>query len=224
MNFYVLKPAEGIRFGTKWAYADQVDPVVISEEAEHYCPVCGGPVGMLKWLPPYRVKLSSAKPEKWGDFVWGAGFLLLVSDRFKAVYEREGLTGITAFLPVEVVRVGTRKTGDLPPGLPTYYLIEVVWDGANQDDQASKVVTKREPRCAYCRVGGGRLRQEGIILAEESWTGVDIFEARGAPVPIIVSERFKGVVERYGLKNAWFIPAEKFAWDEHRPGLWYILD
>ena len=103
MKFYVLEPEKGMLFGTKWAYADQVDPVVISEEAEHYCPVCGGPVGMLKWLPPYRVKLSSAKPEKWGDFVWGAGFLLLVSDRFKAVYEREGLTGITAFLPVEVV-------------------------------------------------------------------------------------------------------------------------
>jgi len=40
----------------------------------------------------------------------------------------------------------------------------------------------------------------------------------------MVSERFKEVVERYGLKNAWFIPAEKFAWDEDRPGLWYVLD
>jgi hypothetical protein len=30
----------------------------------------------------------------------------------------------------------------------------------------------------------------------------------------MVSERFKEVVERYGLKNAWFIPAEKFAWDK----------
>ncbi len=223
MKFYVLKPEKGMLFGTKWAYADQVDPVLRSEEGER-CPVCGGFVTPLKWLPPRRVKLSSAKPEKWGDFVWGAGFLLLVSDRFKAVYEKEGLTGITAFLPVEVVRVGTRKTGDLPPGLPTYYLIEIVWDGANQDDRASKVVRKREPRCAYCRVGGGRLRQEGIILEEGSWTGADIFEARGAPVRVIVSERFKEVVERYGLKNAWFIPAEKFAWDEHRPGLWYILD
>jgi len=78
---------------------------------------------------------------KWsrnGGILWGAGFLLLVSERSKTVYEQEGLTGITAFLPVEVVRVGTRKTGDLPPGLPTYYLIEIVWGGANQDDQASK--------------------------------------------------------------------------------------
>ncbi len=224
MKFYVLKPEKGMLFGTKWAYGEPVDPVIVSEEAEHYCPVCGRPVSSLKWLPPRPVKLSSAKPEKWGDFVWGAGFLLLVSERFKAAYEREGLTGITAFLPVEVVRVGTRKTGDLPPGLPTYDLIQIVWGGANQDDQASRVVVEEEPECAYCRVGGGWTRQEGIILEEGSWTGVDIFTARGAPVPILVSERFKEVAERYGLKNAWFIPAEKFAWDEDRPGLWYVLD
>jgi len=224
MKFYVLKPAEGIRFGTKWAYADQVDPVVISEEAEHYCPVCGGPVGMLKWLPPYRVKLSSAKPEKWGDFVWGAGFLVIVSERFKELYERERLTGIKVFSPVEVVRVGKRKTGDLPPGLPVYHLIEIVWGGANQDDIASRVVWEKEPTCSYCRIDGHLIKQAGIILEEGSWSGVDIFEARGASGVILVSERFKEVVERYGLKNAWFIPAEKFAWDERRPGLWYILD
>lgn len=224
MRFYVLKPEGGIRFGTKWAYAEEVDPVVISEEAAAYCPVCGRPVSMLKWLPPHRVKLSSAKPEKWGDFVWGP-YPLLVSGRFKEAYEREGLTGIKVFYPpVEIVRVGTRKTGDLPPGLPTYYLIEVVWNGANQDDLASKVVREKEPLCPYCRAGGGRIKQEGIIFEEGSWTGVDIFTARGAPVPIMVSERFKEVVEGYGLKNAWFIPAEKYGWDDDRPGLWYVLE
>lgn len=223
MKFYVLKPEEGIRFGTKWAYADQVDPVVRDPEGGEKCPVCGRFMSGLPWLPPRRVKLSSAKPEKWRDFVWGAGFLLLVSDRFKAVYEREGLSGITVFHPVEVVRVGTRKTGDLPPGLPSYYLIAIVW-GAAQDDRASKVVCEREPQCAYCRLGGKRPKQEGIILEEGSWTGADIFKARGGPGQILVSERFKEVVERYKLKNTWFIPAEKFAWDDHRPGLWYILD
>jgi hypothetical protein len=224
MKFYVLKPEGGL-FGTKWAYADKVDPVVVSKEAENYCPVCGRPVGRLKWLPPHRVKLSSGDPAKWGDFVWGAGFLLLVSDRFKAAYEKEGLTGITVFYPpVEIVRVGRRKRGDLPAGLPAYHLIEVVWGGADQDDVASKVVSEREPPCSYCRGGRGRFRQEGIILKEGSWTGVDIFTPRGSPVPIMVSERFKEVVEKYGLKGAWFIPAEKFGYDDSRPGLWYILD
>ena len=222
MKFYALKPEEGIRFGTRWAYADQVDPVLRGESEK--CPVCGGAVGGRRWLPPHRVKLSSAKPEKWGDFVWGAGFLLIVSERFKELYERERLTGIRVFSPVEVVRVGKRKSGDLPPGLPVYYLIEIVWGGANQDDIASRVVWEKEPTCSYCRAGGHLIKREGIILEEGSWSGVDIFRARGAAGVILVSERFKEVVERYGLKNAWFIPAEKFAWDERRPGLWYILD
>ena len=223
MKFYVLEPERGEMFGTKWAYADQVDPVVLDEEGGIKCPVCGEFVRGLPWLPPHRVKLSSAKPEKWGDFVWGAGFDLIVSDRFKAVYEREGLTGITAFYPVEVVRVGMRKSGDLPPGLPTYYLVEIVWGGANQDDVASKVVYKRKPSCSYCRTDGYMVRKEGIILEEGSWTGADILFARGAG-SIIISERFKEAVEKYGLKNAWLIPAEKYGWDEYRPGLWYILD
>jgi len=223
MKFYVLEPERGELFGTKWAYADKVDPVVISEKAEDYCPVCGRPVGMLKWLPPYRVKLSSAKPERWGDFVWGAGFTLMVSERFKQIYEREELKGIKRFEPVEIVRVGTRKTGDLPPGLPTYYLIEIVWGGANRDDIASKIVWKREPTCSYCRIDGYKIKFEGIVIEEGSWTGVDIFKARGAPGQILVSERFKEVVEKYGLKNVWLIPAEKYGWEEGRPGLWYVL-
>jgi len=222
MRWYVLKPDGGL-FGTKWAYADQVDPVVRDKQGAEQCPVCGRFVSGLPWLPPHRVKLSSAKAEKWGDFVWGAGFLLLVSERFKGVYEREGLAGVRVFAPVEVVRVGTRKSGDLPAGLPTYYLIDIEW-GAAQDNRASKVVYEQEPQCAYCRFGRGRVRQEGIFLEEGSWTGADIFKAWGAPVKIIVSERFKAIVERYGLKGAWLIPAEKFAWDDQRPGLWYILD
>jgi hypothetical protein len=224
MKFYVLE-CEGGLFGTKWAYFEQVDPVHIADEQWDRCPVCGEGVGMLKWLPPYRVELSSAKPEKWGDFVWGPSVLLMVSEWFKAIYEQEGLSGIEFFEPVEVVRVGTRKTGDLPPDLPRYYMVKVIWDGANQDDVASKVVFRETPKCAYCRSGaGGRLRQEGIILEEGSWKGADLFQARGSPGVILVSERFKEVAERYRLKNAWLIPAEKFAWEEGRPGLWYILD
>ena len=223
-SFYVLEPEEGILFGTKWAYAEQVDPVVRGEAEK--CPVCGAAVGGLRWLPPHRIRLSSAKPEKWGDFVWGAGFLLLVSSRFKAIYEAEGLSGVTVFYPaVEIVGGGKRRGGDLPPDLPNYHLIEIVWNGANQDDEASELVREvgeGRTQCSYCRVHGVLRRRSGIVIEEGSWTGVDVFSARGAPGLIIVSERFGQVVERYGLKNAWLIPAEKYAYDDRRPGLWYV--
>ncbi len=38
-GFYILKPDGRIRFGTKWAYADQVDPVLYAKG--NFCPVCG---------------------------------------------------------------------------------------------------------------------------------------------------------------------------------------
>lgn len=223
MDFYVLKPEGGIRFGTKWAYADQIDPVYRGEA--HRCPVCGGPVTGLSWLPPHRIKLSSAKPEKWGDFLWGAGFLLMVSDRFKRIYEAEALTGITIFHPpAEIVRVGKRKTGDLPSSRPQYHLIEIMWNGANQDDIASALVRERPVKCSYCRVGGFPRRQEGVVIDEESWTGVDIFTPRGAPARVMVSERFKQIAEVHELTNMWLILSEKYAYDDHRPGLWYVRE
>jgi hypothetical protein len=225
VHFYVLKPEEGIRFGTKWAYAEQIDPVLHSEGKK--CPVCGGPVSGRRWLPPHRIKLSSAKPKKWGDFLWGAGFLLMVSDRFKKIYKAEELTGITMFYPpTEIVRVGRRRTGDLPPSLPLYHLIEIEWNGANQDDAASGVVHEHPEkiRCTYCRMGVSGRKQSGIVMEKDSWTGADIFAPRGAKVQIMVSERFRQVVETCGLKNTWFIPAKKYAYNEHRPGLWHVRE
>jgi hypothetical protein len=223
MNFYVLEPDGGICFGTKWAYADQVDPVRFGEGDK--CTVCGGPIGGRRWLPPHRIKLSSAKPEKWGDILWGAGFLLMVSDRFKTIYEAEGLTGITVFHPpAEIVRVGRKKTGDLPPSLPQYHLIEIVWNGANQDDVASEVVRGKPVKCSYCRVGGNPKRQQRIAIEQESWTGMDIFTPRGAPVGVVVSERFKRAAEVRKLRNVWLIPSEKYAYDQRRPGLWYVRE
>ena len=78
----------------------------------------------------------------------------MVSGRFKALYEAEGLTGIDYFHPpAEIVRVGTRKTGDLPPSLPDYHLVEIKWNGANLDDTASEIARTRV-ECAFCRTVG----------------------------------------------------------------------
>lgn len=224
-KFYILKPEEGIRFGWKWAYADLIPPV--NRGDSQYCPVCGGAVSGLRWLPPHRIKLSSAKPGKWGDFVWGAGFPLLVSSQFKEIYEREGLIGIEEFsAPVEIVRMGTLKSGQFLTPPPTYHLIHVPWGGANQDDVASGL-THEHPeviKCAFCRVGVTWRKQERVIIEEGSWTGSDIFIPRNAPVPFMVSEHFKEAADTYDFKNIWLIPAEKYGYDERRPGLWYVND
>jgi hypothetical protein len=221
MGYYVLQPDDGDLFGTRWAYADQVDPVLRARG--NRCPVCGDPVGGRRWLPPHRIKLSSAKPEKWGDLLWGAGFRLMVSARFKRVYQSEGLTGIAFHPPAEIVRVGRRKTGDIPADLPAYHLVEVMWNGANLDDVASGTVRKKKRRkCEFCR--GAALSFDQVALDESSWTGADVFEARGLYGEIVVTQRFKLMVEKHEMKNAWLIPAKRYAYDEHRPGLWYVRE
>jgi len=223
-EFFVIEPAEGILFGTKWAFADILPPDN-RERSLETCPVCGKVVRGREWLLPRRIKLSRYKSTWWGDFVWGAGFLLLVSAHFKQVYEQENLQGITKFSePVEVLKAGTKKMADLPGAPPTYHLIDIVWNGANQDDVASEVISKHpeQMRCSFCRVGRGLLSQSGIVIQEGSWTGADIFTPRGGPVRIMVSKRFKEVAEAYDLKNTWFVPVEKYAYDETRPGLWYV--
>lgn len=224
-NFYVIEPADGEMFGTKWAYADPLNPKTYGVSQK--CPVCGGAVTGKRWLPPHRIKLSSAKPSKWGDFVWGAGFPLLISSRFKEIYEVEGLTGIEEFSPpVDVVRIGTLKSGQFPTPPPTYHLIHVLWGGANQDDPASGLVHERPETitCPFCRVGVSWRKQDGVVIEEGSWNGSDIFKPRNAPVSFMVSERFKQAVEKYQLTNIWLIPSEHYAYDARRRGLWYVKD
>jgi hypothetical protein len=222
-KFFVLEPQEGIRFGRKWAYAEPLNPKNIGDSQK--CPVCDGAVSLLTWLPPHKIKLSSTKPEKWGDFVWGAGFPLLVSSKFKEVYEREGLSGISDFSPpVEVVRMGTLKSGQFPNPPPIYHLIRVLWGGANQDDAASglKHELLEKIRCAFCRQGFTWKKQARIVIEEGSWDGSDIFKPRNAPTQFMVSERFKYIAACYEFKNIWLVPAEKYAYDERRRGLWYV--
>jgi len=219
MKFYVLEP-DGMLFGTKWAYGEDVDPLILGPAPK--CPKCGVAVGMMEWLPPQRVKVSSAKPEKWGDFLWGTFTPFMVSDRFKEIYEKEGLTGIETFYPhAEIVRVGRRKSGDIPPDMPAYHLVKIPWGRANMDDEASEI--ERKPRdCDYCR--GSPKRFERVIIQPGSWLGDDLFIPRGLFGIVLASQRFKEIVEAYGLKNIWLIPSERYAYDEKRPGLWYVKE
>lgn len=220
MQFYVIEPEKGL-FGTKWAYGESDDPKNRGDPKT--CPECGDILSLMTWLPPHRLKLSSAKPEKWPDFLWGAGIHLMVSGRFKGIYVEEELSGIIEFhQPAEIVRVGSRRRGDLPPNPPVYHLVDILWGGANLDDKASKAVFKYWPLCPLCRSSGAVHSRERIILEPDSWTGADIFQARGVPGEILVSERFKQAVEKHRLTNLLLIPAERYGYDESRRGLWYV--
>lgn len=222
-EFYVLQPVDGY-FGTKWAYAETADPINLGPSDK--CPVCARPVSLRQWLPPYRVKLSSSKPTKWGDFIWVGGTSLAVSIRVKVAYEKSGLSGIDSFTPVEFVKYGKNKSGNFPVIPPSYFIIRVPWGGAKQDDDASDVL-RRHPHditCQYCQQDSTSVRQGRIIIDVDSWHGDDIFRPRGAPVQYMVSQKFKDMVDACQFTNVWLIPGTKYGYDEKRWGLWYVLD
>lgn len=219
MGFYILK-SDGLRFGTKWAYGQPVAPKVYG--SARGCPVCGRAVSGKEYLPPHFIHISSAKPEKWGDFLWGAGFQLMVSKRFQEIYEEEHLRGVEKFYPMaEIVRMGRQKRGNLALELPAYHLVEIEWNGANLDDERSQTV-RRQPDCSFCR--GSVKAHRGVFLEEGTWTGADIFIARGLNGVILASERLKQVIEQNSLTNVQLIPAQKYVYDETQPGLWSVAE
>ena len=65
---------------------------------------------MLKWLPPYRVELTT----------WGRGYgdfadvarEMIVSERFIKSFMESGLKGLSEIAPVEVLKVTQRRGED----------------------------------------------------------------------------------------------------------------
>jgi hypothetical protein len=221
-EFFVLEPVDGY-FGTKWAYGEEVDPVYLGDVDR--CPVCNQAVSLKKGLPPYRIKLSSGRAEKWGDLLWIGGTTLAFSRRFKDLFEHQRLKGIDSSSgPIEIVRYGARKENELSITHPQYYIIHVPWGGANQDDKSSEVI-HRIPEaitCSYCRIGLSKRRQPRIMLDLDSWDGSDIFRARGAMAQYMVSEKFRMVCKENRIRNALLIPGKEYGWDSERSGLWYL--
>ncbi len=109
-RFFVLEDGMFGPYDTKFS---KTEPINRGEPPR--CPQCGEHMGMLTWLPPYRVELElyGAGP---GDFVEGPGYDALISQRVAEAYRAEGLTGLLGFNPVEVVRVRRKRKG--PPPVP----------------------------------------------------------------------------------------------------------
>ena len=211
MGFYVFKlQAESAKGETEFS---DVRPVRTGDAPT--CEKCGGFVGLLTCLPPYRVEI-----ELWdsifGDVAFGPGGDLLVSERFRTVWQERGLTGLQGFDAVEVARVKRHKRNK--PGLsarPDYYRVSAVRSQAAIDDTRSGLEREGGEVCPACRTGerGGAKRTRRIVLEPDTWTGEDIFIVRGLPGTRLASERFKSFFDDYEITSATLIPAEDYSFD-----------
>ncbi len=173
------------------------------------CEACGKYIGMRPWLPPYRVELDTWGRE-YGDLAFPTASDILVSLRFKQLWERQRLIGLSGFEPVEVVKVKRHRklSGDPPP----YFKGAVVLSRAVVDNVASGVELEQPPTCPVCQLGIGIKRWKAIIIKPETWSGEDIFRPRWAG-GLFVTNRFKEFCEANDVKNAVFVPAEEYGHD-----------
>ena len=173
------------------------------------CSACGGFIGMLPHLPPLRYELATLG-SRFGDLAFGGGNNFLVDQRFKDEFLRAGLIGLPRFDPVEIVKVSMRRKIKQP--LPTYFAVCPIHSRAAVDRQASGIDGEDPRGCDECRIVDiKRLRR--LVLEPGTWSGEDVFVARGLPGTIITSQRFKEFCDRHAFSNCVLIEADRFHFD-----------
>ncbi len=206
-RFFVLEDDVWGPHDTKFS---SVKPVTLGDAPR--CTQCGDPIGMMTWLPPYRVELE-LYGQALGDFVDGpGGNSRLISERFAEAFRAEGLTGLLGFEPVEVVRVRRKGKGPKPGAVPRYLAVTVCFGRAAVDESRSLLRRARALTCPECRDPGVN-SIHGFTLEPGSWQGEDICRPRGLPGCLIVSERFERFVARHGFTNLRLTRTEEFMWD-----------
>lgn len=195
MRFFVLErhpdPGE-VTAVTEFLYADN-SPM---GEAPR-CPVCREYIGMLPLLPPIRVELETWESDL-GDFAFGTGDELLVSDRFWKLYQGSGLTGLSYVGTAEVIKVKSHRK--LRQAMLPYHCCGVIRSRAAVDDAKSGLERQKEWTCEECRSNGLRSAKR-IVLEPNSWSGEDIFYARGLPGRVLASEKFHIFCRDHGLQQ-----------------------
>jgi len=132
---------------------------------------------------------------------------VLVSERFKNAFLRSGLIGLSWFAPTEVVKVVARR-GKIPKPMPNYFYAVPGRSRAAIDHRGSGMEYERPWTCEECRIGNMR-RFQRVVLEPNSWSGEDVFIARGLPGTVLTSERFKDLCDRYAFSNCLLIEAER---------------
>jgi hypothetical protein len=174
------------------------------------CKVCGELTGPKVWLPPYKVELE-LYGKGFGDLVFFFAPDFLVSEHFKRGYEEYGLKGLHGFESVEVIRVKKHKR--IKDKKPDYFHVTVAYSQTAIDDKLSGIERAEGPICSECGIGGIIKRSKGTIVRPTTWTGEDIFVAKGLPGIFLATEKFRSYCEEHKIRNAVLIRAEEYSYD-----------
>jgi hypothetical protein len=171
---------------------------------------------------PLLLRVPS-RPE--ADFLWPGVGDILVSERVRALWERDGVTG-AVFSRVEYERVGRRvptaalRGGGEPedalrrlpadvsvPGLPAYYHVTITGESGLPAciDPAWVCAECGRPQVPASARIGGALR--GLRFDPAMWRGADLCRMRATRY-VVVTERVRAGLVALGATNVDFRPAE----------------
>jgi hypothetical protein len=177
------------------------------------CPACDKYVGLRPLIPPVKVELEGWGVS-WGDIAFGPADQVLISDRLKNAFAEAGLRGFTRFDSVVVAKTKRRRPS-IRGSPPEYWLGTVARSRAILDDSASGLEREDGTVCPECGLAGVNKRFRRVVLRSDTWSGEDVFFARGLPGTILVSERFKSLCETAGLANCSLVDAAMFGVDHY---------
>jgi len=215
VSFFVMEAPEEMR-ESRTDYFNE-EPVNLGPAPT--CPVCDRWTGLKTWLPPYRAEIE-VWGKSWCDIGFGVGNAILVSDRFRQWYSGFELAGIKSFHSAEIVKI-RRRHG--VKGEPPEYFLATVGTGRAAIDQAASGLERKDghrdklPICPECRLGGIIHRIRRLVIEPNTWSGEDLFIARGLPVHFVVSERFRNLSLQSRIVGAAFVNGEDYQFD-HYPG------
>lgn len=224
-KFYILSYFK-TRFPRKISYYEIMQPKVWAPPDT--CKVCGQVVSQDLWLPPQRVRFSSADTSCWQDVMWGVPGLFLVSERFRKIYEGEGLTGLNPFdPPVVIEKLGKYKRGVFPVTLPTYYSVTIPWGRGEIDQEKSEFVYEKDDNEVYCPLGrhnGYLSSYQRYVMKEGTWQGDDFFTPISPTLTNLGSERLKEVLHKYQVTGLNLIPSENMMFNLHSFDMWTVRE
>jgi hypothetical protein len=172
------------------------------------CPTCGRLVGPSKSLPPFRGNLR-LEDNRFNDIVMASGGEFLFSEPLARAWQERELIGLDGFEEVTIESIkGRRPKSSVPPR----YFLTVPQRGPGKLDRVASGVLYEpgEEICDTCNLGGIIHAVRRLVLLEGSWKGEDIFQPIGLGSAIVVSQRFKDLIEGSGFKAMPIRPLSAF--------------
>ncbi len=214
MKYYLLKPYKKQLFSRIYATASDVEPYQM--ELPDYCLVCHRPVSPMKTIPPYQIAITSANPKKIGDFIFGTGEGLFISDKVYNLFMRENIKDIRIDDRVNIVKMGRIMVEQAQLTPPKYFACSVKKGGGKIDVTKSQYKYIKEPQCPYCQAA---IMESciGQYIQEGTWKGDDIFYPLFGE-GIFITERLKKLLEEHNITGYTAFPGEN--WWYRDPGYW----